>query len=361
VNDSTQSERADVPAHTHRPPQALPSPADLVTAAAYLHDPAATGELFLVLYTSVGEMIAVGRRRHSNDSSDIRAVAPFLDKLIEDADAASAHLIAYTRPENAPVLRKVAAAHGARLREVLLVHDERWWNLTSPDPDSPSEGLQIPTDLHAIDSAMIALATALDDSVLQTLHPGSAQALIQVREHLDQLTPSGDDPRLPAGPLFTILDDERRARLSGPIPLVPARAAQLLLALADHTLWERCLLWEDEGAQQLWHDLIRLAPPGWVALVATLIATTAFQQGHRLQAWVAAMHARNDEPNPTAPADEHLAHDVARITQHFLRTGLGEQHFDGFLLGVLWATAPDDLFRLIEEAETLDGQALPGI
>jgi hypothetical protein len=59
----------------------------------------------------------------------------------------------------------------------------------------------------------------------------------------------------------------------------------------------------------LWQDLIGYAPPGWVTPVATLIATTSFLRGRRLQAWIAAVHALDDGPDQTRAGDldEHLA------------------------------------------------------
>jgi hypothetical protein len=46
----------------------------------------------------------------------------------------------------------------------------------------------------------------------------------------------------------------------------------------------------------LWTELIRHAPPAWIAPVATLIAATAYQRGHAPLARVAAEHALVDDP-----------------------------------------------------------------
>jgi hypothetical protein len=86
-------------------------------------------------------------------------------------------------------------------------------------------------------------------------------------------------------------------RVTGPIPLEPAQAALLLHAVSVVEIRDGCCAWHDDAAWWLWSDLIRAAPPGWIAPVATLIAVTAYQRGNSILAQLAAQHALIDDPD----------------------------------------------------------------
>jgi hypothetical protein len=59
---------------------------------------------------------------------------------------------------------------------------------------------------------------------------------------------------------------------------------------------DSCCAWHDDAAWWLWTDLIRAAPPGWIAPVATLLAVTAYQRGDTVLAQLATEHALTADP-----------------------------------------------------------------
>ncbi len=108
------------------------------------------------------------------------------------------------------------------------------------------------------------------------------------------------------------------ARTDGPVPLTAEQAAVLLQALTDVDIRDAVCAWDDPAAWWLWTDLIRTAPPGWIAPVATVLATTTYQRGNAVLARLAAEHALTDDPTyPLARlviglADAHIHPDQLR-------------------------------------------------
>jgi hypothetical protein len=342
----------------------LPAPDDLVIALPYLLDlPAHDDGLLLVVYLSCDEVLMIDRSG-PDDSRALRYVAPLLDDLVAAGDHDRGHLIAFTGPQNSAALREIAAADHPHLSAVLQVYEGRWCNLTDPGPATVARPAEpIPTDLETIEHAMLAVAAAGKPDLIKALQPVAGPVLAVVAGHLDDLAHPGDGAQPPPhAQLLALFDAERHARENGPVPLDPARAAQLLHALGERDLYEHVLLWADEGAWRLWQDLIPYAPPGWIAPVATLIMTTAFQDGDRLEAWVAAAHARRDGQSQTGSREHRPGYDraherayaLAGITQRLLRAHLGARQFQGFLLGLLWAGAASAVGDLLHQPHTAD-------
>jgi hypothetical protein len=94
--------------------------------------------------------------------------------------------------------------------------------------------------------------------------------------------------------LFQAVSEAHDARTGGPDPITAGQAAVLLTALGDPYVRDACLAWTDDAAWWLWLDLIRTAPPGRIAPVATLVAVTAYQRGDGVMAAIATEHALQD-------------------------------------------------------------------
>jgi len=312
-------------------PNTLPAVADLVTALPYLVHPAA--DPFLVIYSSTGELQTISRLLDDNGPDDITAAAALVDVLLEETDADSAHLIAYTGAENVPALRTVAIAKQSRLRQIIQVHDGRWSDLTAPG----TEGRKIPTTLEFIDSSMIDLAAVHPSGYPEALRPGPEPTLKLVRELMHQISIHESSEPITTEEHLTLLKAERYLRREASVPLEPARAAQVLIALAEQDVWRECLVWADAGTQRLWLDVIRCAPLELVAPVATLIAATSFQRGMRLHAWVAALRARETMPSPFETEHDDLIDGLARIIRKLLHLHLSTQEFRSLLRGASWA------------------------
>jgi hypothetical protein len=232
IHDRTLPDPPGSPTSHPDPHQtARPTPAHVVTVLPYLlnHRPAAAA-LFVMAYSPDGEPFAIGSP--TLETSDIPTAAALLEGYLDEQDARGGQLIAYTGPDSVTALRRVAATAHPHLREVVRVHEGRWWHLTSPDlTDLPAEGQEIPTDLDAIDSAMLAVAGAFENAAAAS-RPGPPRGcrlrcVSTSRASPTRATPSGP---LTRQHLFTIIHAERAARRNRPMPLEPAHAAQLLLA-----------------------------------------------------------------------------------------------------------------------------------
>jgi hypothetical protein len=210
-------------------------------------------------------------------------------------------MIAYFDADATATLRALPRDTTPPLTDILRVHEGRMWSMTCPAPGSccPAEGIPLPPpppDLTSVFAVLQGTGAPPERAGLaDCLTPGPAPLLAQVQAHLDTLSADPDRQGAPADE-FALLSREHDDRTGGPVPLPVPQAARLLLALQHPHVRDACMDWSDDGAWWLWTELIRHAPAGWVAPVATLIAVTAWQQGRPTQARMAAEHALKDTP-----------------------------------------------------------------
>jgi hypothetical protein len=287
----------------------LRGPVDLVSALPHL----------IGFQPGDGDVIAVftHQRRHVctavTQITDVRRLAEAWDQGVAamatadvDVDVDGAFLIAYLGPDARPALRDLPQHPSVPLIDVLHVHSGRVWSLMCHRPGlcCPPDGTPIPTETPELAVPFAALTGTGNvpdrDGLGDCLQPGPAHLLAQTRTHLQGLaTPgSGHDGRQSRTPSewLALVGHEHDVRTERPAPLDGRQAALLLFALQNTEVRDACLLWYDDAAWWLWLELIRYAPPGWIAPVATLIASTAFQQGRTTQARIAAEHALADDP-----------------------------------------------------------------
>jgi hypothetical protein len=202
-------------------------------------------------------------------------------------------LIAYADRDAETGVLAFAGASPWPVLDVLRAHGQRWWSLTCPLGPSccPSGELSEPNPAVAVPLAVGSGAPAASRQALAgCLQPGPP-VLVEAVARLLPLDPS------PARSVLTqAIVTAHTERVDGPIPLGPAQAALLLHAVTVVEVRDGCCAWHDEAACWLWTDLIHAAPPGWVAPVATLLATTAYQRGNSILAQLAAAHALTDDP-----------------------------------------------------------------
>jgi hypothetical protein len=283
----------------------LRGPVDLVSALPHL----------IGFQPSDGDIIAVftHHRRHVctavTQITDVRHLAKAWAQAaaaVAKADIDGAFLIAYLGPHATPALRALPHHPAVPLIDVLHVHSGCVRSLMCPRPGRccPGEGTPIPTEAPNFAVSFAALTGTGNfpdrDGLRDCLQPGPAPLLAQTRTYLQTLAASGhgdgeQQPRTPSD-WVALLGQQHEARTEGPAPLDSRQAALLLFALQSMDVRDACLLWYDDAAWWLWLELIRYAPPGWIAPVATLIASTAFQQGRTTQARIAAEHALADDP-----------------------------------------------------------------
>jgi hypothetical protein len=177
--------------------------------------------------------------------------------------------------------------------DVLRANEGRWWSLGHPDDHTagPSGRPYVPDPAVTVPLAVCAGAPAASrDDLAGSLRPGPAAAVDEVAT----LLPLDSEPARSV--LVQAIATAHRERGDGPVPLDPARTALLLHAVSVIPVRDGCCAWHDDAAWWLWTDLIRTAPPGWIAPVATLLAVTAYQRGNSVLAQLAATHALADDP-----------------------------------------------------------------
>jgi hypothetical protein len=196
-----------------------------------------------------------------------------------------------------PVLTGMAEALVVPVEAVARVEDGRWWCLTCHDPACCPPGAPV----EASDAVRLALLVgagvpAPDRSGRAAdLRPASKELVGRVAEVLSGRT--GAVTLIDPWRKFALLTAAKRARAQKTATgLGPYAAAVMLLALADVRVRDACVTWHDDGAVRLWRDLVRAAPPGWVAPAATLLALAAYRGGDGVLANLAIDRALDDDP-----------------------------------------------------------------
>ena len=288
----------------------LREPSDLVTAVPYL----------LGFHPDPGSIVVLGlheRRIAITVRVDASAVHTDptemwrrLAEPLADADTHAVALIGYLPADEVDIVFTLAATSPLPVLEMQRVDDGRWWSLTCTQDCCPP-GQPISSDTP-VDVALIAASGSpapTRDSLTAHLQPGPDELVDDVAARLPRR------PRPTTGDAYRAIDDAHTARTDGPLPLTPDEASLLLQALADVVVRDAASRWHDDAAWWLWTDLIRTAPPGWIAPAAALLATTTYQRGNAVLARFAAEHALHDNP------DYALAQLVVGLTEAHVHPG----------------------------------------
>jgi hypothetical protein len=180
------------------------------------------------------------------------------------------------------------------VRDMLRVTDDRWWSLTCDTPDCCPPGAPV-TATPELAAALIATSGSP-----ATSRTDRAAALQPDDSVLDAVTVALDTvPLWSATQRYAALWTARHARREHRARLEAGEAARLLSAVADVRVRDACCGWRDTGALNVWQDLLPMAPTGWVAPVATLLALTAYQRGDGALAVLALERASGDDPGYT--------------------------------------------------------------
>jgi hypothetical protein len=187
------------------------------------------------------------------------------------------------------------------VRDSMLVKGGRWFSYLCSNPDCcPIEGTPVEGAAHDRVAAEMVLAgdaplrgreeiearVAADDS----LRAAAVQAAMRALEAGDQ--DMVEDP-------FTVMRHAFKA-IRADEPLEPQTVAQCLAWLPHYRVRDACLEpWEGEDGEtalSLWCALTRLAPPGYVAAPACLVAFVALCRGAGALANSAIDRALADDP-----------------------------------------------------------------
>lgn len=240
----------------------------------------------------------------------VGSMAGDLNRVVRRARADRLLLIGYGPGTIDPTLTDLAAALERSVDHVIRVHDGRWWSLTCQDPACCRPGTPLaPTGdvLLALTVAQGAPAPSRPDLARQ-LAPASPDVLDQVAAALDADAGEGRSPRR----LYAALAAARRARREHRSRLQPDQAAVLLRGLAHLTVRDSCVIWHDQAAVNLWLDLLAMAPPGWAAAPATLLALAVYRRGDGALANLAVDRALDDVP----------AYSLAVLTRDVIAAGI---------------------------------------
>jgi hypothetical protein len=295
--NSPSNDQSGTGGRRHDPPGAtiekirLEHPRDLLAAIPYLlgfhpHDS-------VVVVALAHGKVALTIRVDATAVDDPHSAWPRLAPALCEAATEAVVVVAYTDYAAETGVLRFAGDSPWPVLDVLRAHDGRWWSLTCPNgpgccpagqPYEPDPAITAPLAVSA------GAPAASRDDLAAGLRAGPAVLVDAVAALL---------PNQPAPARSVLVHATVTAhteRVHGPVPLGPAQAALLLHAVSVIAVRDGCCAWHDDAAWWLWTDLIHAAPPGWIAPVATLIATTAYQRGNSVLAQLAAAHALTDDP-----------------------------------------------------------------
>jgi hypothetical protein len=209
---------------------------------------------------------------------------------------------------------------GVELVDCLMVLDRRWWSLlcaeaaccpvlgralpaagtTEAEADAVLAGLAALPGRGAVAGLLAPAAPARRGPVEAVLAAGPLGPVGPV----SPVSPVGSGQGLAADGRLAALrdvDEALRRRLAAPrLGLGPGQAAALLRAVSDTGVRDAVSWCQTPGqggaAVSLWTELVRLAPQGWRAGPASLLAAAAYQTGSGVLAAAAAQAALAEDP-----------------------------------------------------------------
>jgi Domain of unknown function (DUF4192) len=255
-------------------------------------------------------------------------------------------VVGYGTPVIDPILTQVAGELAVPVDDVVRVEDDRWWSLTCLDPGCCPPGAPVTAAEHVSLALLVAAGVPAPTRAdrARELQPAAAPLQDQIA---DALTARSAAPTTAFDPSqqYGLLVAAKEVRRDGEVGLVPEEAAGLLWALSDVRVRDACVLWHDRATVRLWLDLVRIAPPGWVAPVATLLALAAYQDGDSVLANLAIDRALDDDPG----------HRLAGMVRAVLGLGIPPQRLTADLQQIAAQVLPD------LAAPSPDAQAAPGL
>jgi hypothetical protein len=222
------------------------------------------------------------------------------------------------RPELAGVIDAALAAARIGVRDLLCVHDGRWWSYVCDEPDCcPPEGRPVPTEAPSL----LVAATVADgqvvhqnrDDLVATVAPVAPVDDGERRERFAAAERRLADRPVPAIERTNVLgaiEATIRSRVEADRPLDGGEVARFCVALGEVEVRDACLRWLDgplaDAAEGLWRELTRSALPPYAASPATLLALYAYARGDGTLARICADRALGEDPGY---AMAHLVHE----------------------------------------------------
>jgi hypothetical protein len=289
----------------------LRSPADLLAAVPYLFGfhPADS----VVLLALRGKRVIFQGRVDIPDAEDVDGLVPYLAEIAARQSPTGITLIGYgTQERVVPLLDALGAAvtaAGMPVLDVLRVHEGRYWSMACAEPSCcPPEGVAFDVAATAVAAAatyegLVALPdrAALAASLAPEPGPGIEPELQSARDRLAELPAGGARRRRTAARTAV---REAIDRYAGGGRLDDDETAWLVVLLCDRAArddaWRQMLAAPPaEEHQSVWRDVMRRVPREYVPAPATLLALSAWRDGHGALAAVAAQRALDADPTYT--------------------------------------------------------------
>ena len=304
-------------------PLRVGSPADMLAIVPHLLGFVPDHSLVIVGARGARHRIGVTFRYDLPDPSDRQAAASIAShavSVLASQQFTTAVVIGYgPGPLVTPIadaIRQTISETDLELRDVLRVHDGRYWSYLCTNPSCcPPAGVPFDLDGHPASVAMTATTghgvLASRDELAATIAPLTGPAADTMRQETARAeriaarlitrtatTGSSARPLIDRGltavqTAITTYRDDRAIELRG-------QFAWLALTLTSLPVrddaWARMDPTHARAHQRLWTDLVRHAQPGYIAAPAALLAFTAWQNGNGALANLALDRALTDTP-----------------------------------------------------------------
>jgi hypothetical protein len=296
-----------------RPPVRISSPAGLIAVVPHLLGFTPQDSLVVVGVSPQRGRVQLAFRYDLPDTPDVADIASHAFSVLGRHRVAIAVVIGYGPgllvTPLADAVREASSHTSVLLRDVLRVHEGRYWSYICPDPSCcPSEGVPLDTTNDPAAQAMTAAgAQALPDrqALAATLAPVTGpDAKTMTRATRRAL---GTAVRLAETEGMRAIDREGLSAVQAAISayrngktISCTRHAWLSIVLTRLPVrddaWARMDPAHRDAHIRLWTDLVRHAQPGFVAAPASLLAFTAWQCGNGALANIALDRALADTP-----------------------------------------------------------------
>jgi hypothetical protein len=294
---------------------------EVLTAVPYLlgFQPA---DCLVVLALDQDSRLRVAARAELPDTGSLPQAVADLERGLGHVSVADVFVIGYCHYRQAEVVTGFAAALPWPVRDLLLVQESRWWALscTVPDCCPAGEPVRVQDVVAASLLATTGAPAASRERLAAVVQPGPQPARDAVLRALLALDNDADPAQV-----YATVGQARAARADGTREVTAGQAAALLHAVADVNVRDACTLWADDAAVQLWLDLLAVAPDGWAAPVATLLAVAVYQRGDGALATIAIQRALRDIPG----------YGLACLIDQAITDGIPPQTVTGILLQAL--------------------------
>ena len=228
--------------------------------------------------------------------------------LVYDDDTTVADEVAWALHEELP-------AAGVAVREVLRVHDDRWFAVLPGHPLTHYRGVRFSRSTHPF-TAEAVLAGRVTHPTREALRAATVEPdqrrVAEVRSALSAARP------LPPSAVQSLVVD----RVGAGAPFTEDELAALGVSLGDGEVRDRAWVWltreQAPAAVEVWSDAVRRLPDSHVAGAAAVLGFAAWLAGDGALSWCALDRCRAADPE----------HSLARLVADLLESATSPGEWD---------------------------------